>query len=204
MKGAGVLAAQSLREQLLALPGVAEAEVDGDDAAPAGVRIRLAPEAEAEIVGGEVRRLLATRGVSSRLGGEGAEAVAPLYEPAGRPEAPPSPTRSARAGGLQSVTVEESAGGIQATAVAFDGRRATGRGEASEEGLVAAVIAAVGNLAEGTEPRVLSVEWGEVDGSRVVMVVLEGVGGRRGAGAAVLRASRGFAVGQAAWSALNG
>lgn len=204
MKGAGVLAAQSLREQLLALPGVAEAEVDGDDAAPAGVRIRLAPEAEAEIVGGEVRRLLATRGVSSRLGGEGAEAVAPLYEPAGRSEAPPSPTRSARAGGLQSVTVEESAGGIQATAVAFDGRRATGRGEASEEGLVAAVIAAVGNLAEGTEPRVLSVEWGEVDGSRVVMVVLEGVGGRRGAGAAVLRASRGFAVGQAAWSALNG
>lgn len=204
MKGAGVLAAQSLREQLLALPGVAEAEVDGDDAAPAGVRIRLAPEAEAEIVGGEVRRLLATRGVSSRLGGEGAEAVAPLYEPAGRSEAPPSPTRSARAGGLQSVTVEESAGGIQATAVAFDGRRATGRGEASEEGLVAAVIAAVGNLVEGTEPRVLSVEWGEVDGSRVVMVVLEGVGGRRGAGAAVLRASRGFAVGQAAWSALNG
>jgi len=204
VKGAGVVAARSLREQLLALPGVAEAEVDGDDSAPAGVRIRLAPDALAEMVGREVQRLLATRGVHSRLGGEGAAAVPPLFEPTPESESAPSSATAAPGEGLKSVMVEESSVGIQATVVGSDGRRATGRGEASEEGLMAAVIAAVGRLAEGEEPRVLSVEWTEVDGSRVVLVVLEGAGGRRAAGAAVVRASRGYAVGRAAWTALTG
>jgi len=204
VKGAGVVAARSLREQLLALPGVAEAEVDGDDGAPTGVRIRLTPDARAEMVGREVQRLLADRGVRSRLGGEAAAAVPPLFEPAPEIESvPPRPTAPAGET-LQSVMVEESSAGIQATVVGSDGRRATGRGEASEEGLTAAVIAAVGRLTAGQEPRVLSVEWTEVEGSRVVVVVLEGAGGRRGAGAAVVRASRGYAVGRAAWTALTG
>lgn len=204
MKGAGVVAARSLREQLLALPGVAEAEVDGDDEAPAGVRIRLAPEAQAEIVGREVQRVLATQGVRSRLGLEAAAAVPPLFEPAPQKETAPPPGTAFPGTRLQSVIVEEGPAAVQATVVDSDGRRATGRGEASEEGLVAAVIAAVGRLAEGEEPRVLSVEWAAVEGSRVVTVVLEGAGGRRGAGAAVVRASRSYAVGRAAWSALTG
>jgi hypothetical protein len=203
VKGAGVVAARSLREQLLALPGVAEAEVDGDDTAPAGVRIRLAPEAQAEMVGREVQRVLTTWGVRSRLGGEAAAAVPPLFEPAAEKEAAPPPAAASPGGRLQSVILEEGPAGVQVTVVGSDGRRATGRGEASEEGLESAIIAAVGRLAEGEEPRVLSVEWVEVDGSRVVTVVLEGAGGRRGAGAAVVRASRSYAVGRAAWTALT-
>lgn len=202
MKGAGVLAALSLREQLLALPGVAEAEVDGDDSAPSGVRIRLAPQARAEVVGSEVQRLLATRGVRSRLGGEAAVAVPPLFEPLAQDEEPLSGA-AVPVGGLQSVMVEEGRSGLRVTVVTTDGRRATGRGEASEAGLIAAVLAAVGELAEGVEPRVLSVDWREIDGSRVVTVVLEVAGGRRGAGAAVVHASPGYALGRAAWSALS-
>ena len=198
------MGAQSLREQLLALPGVAEAEVDGDDGAPLGVRIRLASEADAESVGGEVQRVLAARGMRSRVGaGDEPPPLPPLFGPAGQESAAP-PVSAARPGNsLKSVLVEESSSGLQVTVVGSDGRRAARNAEASEEGLVAAVIAAAGMLVAGAEPRVLSVEWASVDGSRAVTMVLEGTGGRRGAGAALVRGSRAYAVARAAWSALS-
>jgi len=87
--------------------------------------------------------------------------------------------------------------------VGSDGRRVARSGEATEEGLVAAVIAAAGVLVTGAEPQVLSVEWASVEGSRAVTMVLEAAGGRRGAGAALVRASRAYAVARAAWSALS-
>ena len=196
------MAAQSLREQLLALAGVAEAEVDGDDAAPLGVRIRLAPGVDAEAVGAEVQRVLTEHGVHSRLGvGEEAAPPPPLFDP--EPEraapaassAPPEPS-------LSSVLVEEASGSLQVTVVASDGRRVARSAEVSEEGLAAAVIAAAGMLIAGVEPRVLSLEWAIVEGSRAVTLVLEAPGGRRGAGAALVRASRAYAIARAAWSAL--
>jgi len=204
VKGAVAVAAQSLREQLLALPGVAEAEVDGDDGAPLGVRIRLASEADAESVGGEVQRVLAARGMRSRVGaGDEPPPLPPLFGPAGQ-ESAASPVSAARPGNsLKSVLVEESSSGLQVTVVGSDGRRAARNAEVSEEGLVAAVIAAAGMLVAGAEPRVLSVEWASVDGSRAVTMVLEGTGGRRGAGAALVRGSRAYAVARAAWSALS-
>ena len=203
LKGAVAVAAQSLREQLLALAGVAEAEVDGDDAAPLGVRIRLAPEVEAEAVGAEVQRVLTQHGVHSRLGaGEEAPPPPPLFdsEPeraaAAAPSAPPALV-------LGSVVVEEARDSLQITVVASDGRRVARSAEISEEGLAAAVITAAGMLIVGAEPRVLSLEWAIVGGSRAVTVVLEAPGGRRGAGAALVRASRAYAVARAAWSALT-
>jgi hypothetical protein len=208
VKGADAVASLSLREELLALPGVAEAEVDGDDAAPSGVRVRLAPEADAEAVGAEVQGLLAARGVRSRLGlGDLPVASASPLAPTGTGswEEAGAPGRRPAAGKvLQSVLVEESAGALQVTVVGSDGRRAVRSASAvGEEELVRAVIAAVGMLLEGAEPRVLSVEWAAVDDSRVVTLVLEGAGGRRGAGAGLVRASRGYAVARAAWSALS-
>jgi hypothetical protein len=200
-EGRVALAALSLREELLALPGVAEAEVEGDDGAPAGVRIRLAPEAEAAAVGREVQRLLADRGMRSRVGESEASVPPPLFDP-GEQAAAPAPA-SAPGGWLHSVAVEETSTGIEVMVVASDGRRAAGRGEATERGLVTAAVAAVGKLVQGEEPRVLSLEWATVDGSRVVTMVLEDTEGRRGAGAAVVRASRGHAVARAAWSALT-
>ncbi|MBS1195971.1 MAG: hypothetical protein H6R33_691, partial [Actinobacteria bacterium] len=180
MKGGGAVAAQSLREQLLALPGVAEAEVDGGDAAPAGVRIRLATDADAAAVGAEVQRVLAARGVRSRLGRE---------EPPAAPAAPSVPDRAedapiakpGAARALEWVSVEERAGALQVTVVDSGGRRVVRSATVVDEpGLVAAVIAAVGMLLEGAEPGVLSVEWATVADTRVVTVVLQGAGGRRG------------------------
>jgi hypothetical protein len=101
------------------------------------------------------------------------------------------------------VLVEESSAGLQVSVVGSDGRRVARSAEVSEEGLVAAVIAAVGMLVGGAEPRVLSVEWASVAGSRLLTAVLEEPGGRRGAGAALVRASPAYAVARAAWSALS-
>jgi hypothetical protein len=203
MKGAGAVAAQSLREELLALPGVAEAEVDGGDAAPAGVRIRLAADADAAAVGTEVQRVLAARGVRSRLGGEEPPAAPPGPAAPGRSEdAPVAKPGTART--LESVSVEESAAALQVTVVDSAGRRVVRSASAVDEpGLVAAVIAAVGMLLEGAEPSVLSVEWATVGDARVVTVVLQGAGGQREAGAGLVRASLGYAVARAAWSALT-
>lgn len=204
MKGAVAVAAQSLREQLLALPGVAEAEVDGEDGALLGVRIRLAPGVDAEAVGAEVQRVLAERGVHSQLGeGEEPSPPPPLFDPEGPEPAAPDAPAAPPGNSLHSVLVEESSGRLEATVVGSDGRRVARSGEATEEGLVAAVIAAVGVLVTGAEPRVLSVEWASVEGSRAVTVVLEAPGGRRGAGAGLVWASRAYAVARAAWSALS-
>jgi len=209
VKGAVAVPALSLREQLLALPGVAEAEVNGEDAAPAGVRIRLAPDADAAAVGAEVQQVLSGRGVRSRLGREESPSApagsAPPGGAAGRREDDSTvPTPGARRT-LESVSVEESGAALQVTVVDSNGRRVVRSATAVDEsGLVAAVIAAVGMLLEGAEPGVLLVEWAMVDDSRVVTVVLQGAGGRRGAGAGLVRASLGYAVARAAWSALSG
>ena len=85
------MAAESLRSELMSVPGVAEAEVDESGTNPSGVRVRLAPDADAQSVGIEVQRILASHGMRSRVNGE--------EEPAtnGNGNAPvvPLPTESA-------------------------------------------------------------------------------------------------------------
>jgi hypothetical protein len=200
------VASRSLREELLGLPGVAEVELDGEGGAPAGVRVRLAPDADAARVGLEVQRVLAAHGMRSRV--EGGEAPTPL------PAAPPAPPEEpvavaaaapvARAGALEWVRLEESASALEVTVGANDGRQATSRSPVTEEGLAEAVIGAVGALLVGGGPRVIAVDWATVDGCRVVTVVLEAPDGTKGAGAGLVRASRAYAVAKAAWAALTG
>lgn len=202
------MAAESLRDELLALPGVAEVELDGEGGAPAGVRIRLAVGADPDRVGLEVQRVLAAHGMRSRVDdGELAPAAPlPLVVPAPPPEegaAHADPGRVGSPGALGSVRVEESATAIEVTVIAVDGRQATRRGPVSEEGLAEAVIEAVGVLLVGAPARVIAVDWATAEGSRVVTVVLEAPGGAKGAGAGLVRASRAYAVARAAWSALS-
>jgi hypothetical protein len=208
----GAVADQSLRDELLALPGVAEVELDGEAGAPAGVRVRLAVDADPDRVGLEVQRVLAAHGMRSRVDGS---AVAPppplplLTPPAPPEEAPPPaampsmPPPAGAAAVLQSVRVEERAAAVEVTVTAADGRQAGRQGAPTEEGLAAAVIEAVGLLLVGALPRVIAVDWATADGSRVVTVVLEAPDGRKGAGAGLVRASRAFAIARAAWSALT-
>lgn len=66
VKGEGV-AVNSLREDLLRIPGIEVAELEGDASAPDGVRVRLQAGVDVESVGEEIRRVLASHGLRSEL-----------------------------------------------------------------------------------------------------------------------------------------
>lgn len=67
------MVASSLQDDLLAIPGVEGAEVEGSQDAPAGLRIRIAEGADQEAVGGAIRRVLSSHGLGTdtQLPGEG-------------------------------------------------------------------------------------------------------------------------------------
>jgi hypothetical protein len=86
---------------LLSIAGIASAELEGGEDAPQGVRVQLAAGADADSVGREVQRVLASHGMrshraddsasldSSTDGGESdAAAVLPEFQPPGPPPPP--------------------------------------------------------------------------------------------------------------------
>jgi hypothetical protein len=80
--------ARSLQDDLLSIPGVEGAEVEGSDDKPAGLRIRIAEGADQRAVGGAIRRVLTSHGLGTdtRLPGEvdaveGASEVAAASDP---------------------------------------------------------------------------------------------------------------------------
>jgi hypothetical protein len=77
----------TLRDQLLAIPGIDDAELEGDVAAPAGVRVRLTAGADPQSVGREVQRILAEHGMRSQV--SDATAAAPAPPPPPPPPPPP-------------------------------------------------------------------------------------------------------------------
>lgn len=90
------MSVDALRRELLAVPGVADAEVDVevDGAVPSNVRVRLHPEADARTVGADVQRVLASHGMRSRVTGDESAAppvAPPLPAPPATPPAPPAP-----------------------------------------------------------------------------------------------------------------
>jgi len=83
--------AESLRDELLSVVGVASAEVDAEGDAPSGVRVRLLPDADAARVGLEVQRVLASHGMRSRVAAD-ESAPAPVISLAPPPApVPPRP-----------------------------------------------------------------------------------------------------------------
>ncbi len=73
------MTASSLQEDLLGIPGVEGAEVDGSGEAPAGLRIRIAQGADQEAVGGAIRRVLSAHGLGTdtQLPGEAGTVLDP-------------------------------------------------------------------------------------------------------------------------------
>ncbi len=218
------VAAETLRSELLAVPGVASAEVDVTEAdAPAGIKVRLAPEADARRVGVEVQRVLAAHGMRSRFppadgvvaeklaaaeefpqAGADSGSVAPTrFTPI--PVAPPleasETLRPEKSVAVESVSVEERADELTVTVTLTNGRSASREAGFDPAALDTAVVAAVTEAA-GVMATVLAVEWLEVEGATVATVVV-----RRGAaptaGAAVVKAGRAFAVANAAIAALR-
>ena len=75
--------ADSLQEELLAIPGSDGADFDGGVIAPEGLRVRLSAGADPIRVGEEVRKVLAEHGLRSRM-------TSPPVAPGVRPLPPPS------------------------------------------------------------------------------------------------------------------
>jgi hypothetical protein len=93
---------------------------------------------------------------------------------------------------------------VTVTAVAEDGQRFSRRAAATTDDAVgAAIVAAVGALAEGKPQRMLWMSAATVEGSEVVTVVVEKTDGTRVAGAAIVRAAKAYAVARAAFVALR-
>lgn len=187
----------TLRGELLALSGVADAEVDSTSTPP-DVRVHLAPGADPRAVGVQVQRVLASHGLRSRMAD--GMVVAP---PEASSPAPPAPQATA-AGGIVQVTVDETAEGVTVTVSTADGRSETHPGEPSEQGIAQAAVAAVGKLATGASARLVWMSTAEAEGTTVVSVLLERTDGARLAGAATVRGSLAHAVARASWNALGG
>lgn len=88
------MASDSLRDELMALPGIADAEVDAEDGSPSGVRVRLRPDAEPQVIGAMVQRVLASHGIRSRIAGD-RDDLAPVvslpFAPGAFPPGPKAP-----------------------------------------------------------------------------------------------------------------
>jgi hypothetical protein len=187
-----------LRDDLLSLPGVESAQLDGDSMAPTGVRVHLAPGVDAAVVGDEVQRVLSLHGLRSEVG-EGATARAP----APVPDEVAVVVQPSVGSALTSVRVTEGRDGVFVEALA-DGvtvsvRAAGSAGPAFDQ----AVVSAVAELAGATtSPLVRSVDLRDVGGTSVVTVVIDEAGDAL-VGSSIVNGGRAYAVGRAVWAAMS-
>jgi hypothetical protein len=222
----------SLRSELLGISGIESAEIEGDVGAPSGVKVRLAPGADAAAVSEQVQRILAAHGLSSELSPEEGGAAptssaaperflvaAPEPEEGATDEevteveeGPPPPaviiehrvSTAAAVRWLASIAVEEDREGVSVIATAEDGSSETRRARGDALGLDEAVVAAVGALVDPAlpVPVLVAVDDRQVDGSTVLTLVID-VADYRMAGSTIVEGGRPYAVGRAAWAALS-
>jgi len=195
------------REELLAVPGVAAAEV-GESAGPAGIRIQLSHDADPELVGREVQRILAAHGLRSQVTSADATPTSGPPPPPGAPvvslaHVQREALQSDGPGGISGVSVDESPEGVTVIAHSTLGARASRRARGTQEGLNEAVVAAVAELYGIEPPRVIAIEQKAMGGTNVATVVVELVDGSRLAGASIVEGGTPFAVGKATWAALS-
>ena len=208
-----------LHDAVLAVDGIAAAEIAPRRDRGPTVRVWLDGSREASSVSAEVDRVLESAGYRApgsaapsrslskqraaaakpangtvrRTGlGRGLEALIPSPDP----DAGPRPKR------LEMIAIEESSSGTVVRAVDGAGRSAVApvRSERSLNSAVAATVA--GLLGFGEPPVVHAVEVHQLGGASVLVVVIE-VDGRRASGAAVIESGMPFALGSALWSALR-
>ncbi|MEA3502121.1 MAG: hypothetical protein U9R47_05045 [Actinomycetota bacterium] len=199
------MAVGMLRDDLLSLPGVESARIDGDAMAPTGVRVHLAPDVDAAAVGDEIKRVLSLHGLRSEVGVNMTAPVATPGEAAAvdRAVAGSGIDRATESSGLASVRVTEGREGVYVEALA-DGaavsvRAAGAAGPAFDQ----AVVSAVAELAGATSnPLVRSVDLRDIGGTSVVTIVIDEAGDRL-VGSSIVEGGRAYAVGRAAWAALS-
>ena len=207
--------ADALQDELLAVPGIAGAEVESDSGV-AGVRVQLAIGADAEEVGAAVRRILAHHGMRP--------ASETTDEESGRPPPPPGAPGSVVSfpligehaapdgqvemrvaeGQLESVAIEETPEGISVSVGSTDGRRITHSLQRGWAEMEEAIVAAVGELTGTAGVAVAGVNEARFGDHAVITVLLERAEGDFVSGAAIQRGGRAYAVARAAWLALRG
>ena len=207
--------AEALQDELLAVPGIAGAEVESDHGV-AGVRVQLATGADADAVGLAVRRILAHHGMRSASTGDeqsqdgpppppgapGSVVSFPLVGEHAEPVAMMA-TAEETAPRLESVAVEETPDGVSVSVRSSDGRRSVRVVEPGLAGMDAAVVAAVAELAGEVDVSLIGLAE-SVLGDQIVITVLVGLGETRHAsGAAVQQGGRAYAIAKAVWVAVS-
>jgi hypothetical protein len=207
--------AEVLRNELLAVPGIAGAEVESDQGV-AGVRIQLAVGADADEVGAAVRRILALHGMRSTdvdaaesgtdgppppPGAPGSVVSFPLVgEHAVADQVAEGEAVESR---LESVSVEETPDGISVSIRSSDGSRAGRMLNAGVAEMDDAVVAAVAELTENPEAALVDLSEAELGGHTVMTVLLSLDGVTQVTGSAIQLGGRAYAVARAAWIALT-
>lgn len=213
-----------LRDDLLSLPGVERAELDGDGTNPTGVRLRLSSGVDPMTIGEEVRRVLAAHGLRSEVVGaplEAAETVAETApslldetepevaaaaqtsEPSGEREwaEPVAPTPVAVH--LDSLAIVEARDGTTVIASGAGGDSSVEAASASRAAVDQAIVSAVARLAGVVAlPLVRSIDEREIGDTIVATVVID-AGGERLVGSAVVSGGWPYALGCAAWAAFS-
>lgn len=209
--------AEALQEELLAVPGIAGAEVESDEGV-AGVRVQLAVGADAETVGAEVRRILAQHGMRplpDESGEHGVDGPPPppgapgsvvsfplVGEHAVRSDDAPATDGGAKAS-LEGVAVEETPAGISVLVRLSDGRRAERiLDDSGLVGLDEAILRAEAELLDRQHVSLVQVSEATL-GEHKVVTVLVTVEDRSLTGATIQRGGRAYAVARAFWTALD-
>ena len=192
--GSQMSSLDTLREELMRLHGVADADVDASNGATlAGVRVRLLPGVDPRSVGVQVQRLLASYGLRSRVSDDEVVTVG-------------EPITTAAPGGtseIQSVSVDEARDGVRVTVVTTDGESFTATGDLTGQGVTRAVAEAVGRMMTGSPVTLVWSETSGPEGSTAISVVVERSDGSRAAGASLVRAGLAAAAARAVWNALR-
>lgn len=207
--------AGALQAELLAVPGIAGAEVE-DDGGVAGVRVQLAEGADADAVGAAVRRILIAHGMRPAAaaaeesegygpppppGAPGSVVSFPLVGEHARAEAATQPAVSP-ALELESVAVEETPSGVSVLVRSTGGARATRSLGPTGSGMDEAVADSVAELVGQSGTSFLGAAESEIGGYQIITVLL-GKGDERLSGSAVQRGGRAYATARAVWAALD-
>jgi len=207
--------AAALQDELLAVPGIAGAEVESERGF-AGVRVQLATGADADAVGVAVRRILSEHGMRPTPT-EGDESG---YGPPPPPGAPGSVvsfplvgehamanahagTKEMVAPKLESVAVEETPDGLSVSVRSTNGKRCDRTLESGIGDMDAAVVSAVAELVGDTDVALLGLAQTELGGYPVITVLVALGEDRHASGAAVQQGGRAYAVARATWVALS-
>lgn len=202
-----------LHDELVAIEGIADAQVEIVEDGPPSVRLQVEPGADRRRVGESVQQILANHGLKSRLAPERTEpepAVAPAPPSTGLDAVPADPgagqeNRPDQVRHLAALGVEEDRRSVTVTARDDRDRAVSTVGQPGRRSLRDAIVAAVSELIDdgGVAPSVVAIHRAAEGSREIITVVLDRGAGDLAVGAAFVTVGWEFAFGRAVWAALT-